>query len=105
MAAVGRKVLIGVGWFHKRSVTTHLPSNFTVVFKKDTLSLDHSVVNLMVGPVCLVNYSYEAVKTFFSSIPEGEYFIDVSPPNCWLFSGTRICLSLPIKMLAYSGVP
>ena len=47
MAAVDSKVLAGVSWFHIQ--VGDYSSTFTVLSKKDTLSLDHSVVNLMVG--------------------------------------------------------
>ena len=70
--------------FTYKSVTIHPSTIITVVSKNDTLSLDHSVVNLMVG---LVDFFYKAVHTFLSMIPKGEYVINVSLPYCWLYSG------------------
>ena len=54
VVAVGGNWWVSVG-FTYRSVTIHPSTIFTVVSRNDTLSLDHSVVNLMVGWAWLIS--------------------------------------------------
>ena len=54
VAAVGGKVLMGVGRFH---IQVGPSTIFTVVSRNDALSLDHSVVNLMVGWAWLISFT------------------------------------------------
>ena len=87
MAAVGSKVRIG----GCQSVSHTGRSLFV-----HQLSLQLCPRTTVSGPFCcefhggvgLVDFSYEAVQTFSSMIPKGEHVINVSPPYCWLFSGT-----------------
>ena len=83
VAAVGGKVLVGVGYSCVQEWHT-VSGPFCCEFD---------------GGVGLVDFFYEAAQTFLSMIPKGEHVINVSTPYCWLFS-CSCRSSLPMKIFA-----